>query len=382
MTIPCTAPALAEPDATARAAGDLRADGRADARPLLLGIGLAQPEICWEQSRCEDEMAAVWSLRGAARERWRRICRGSGVERRHGVMVVRDALKLSTQQRMEVYERFAPDLAAHAAREALASAAVDPADITDLIVVSCTGFAAPGVDAALVGALGLAPTVRRVVVGFMGCFGAISGLRAAVGACSAEPAGAALVVCVELCSLHMRDARDLHNQVASALFADGAAAAVVGGEAFVRDRAAENAAAPLPLGRLTTGASLLMPEGADWMTWRITDAGFAMTLTREVPSAIRGRLAGFVRTLPGAPERSLIVHPGGAGILDAVEDAMDRRGGPDLDAARDVLRRCGNMSSGTVLHVLAEALRRGAEPPGLLLAFGPGLTIESLTLTP
>ena len=118
------------------------------------------------------------------------------------------------------------------------------------------------------------------------------------------------------------------------------------------------------------------------MSWRITDAGFAMTLSRDVPVAVRRNLGAFVTAEAPVAPASFIVHPGGPDILDAVDDALRLDGGRGLDAARAVLRRYGNMSSATVLFVLEEALRRGHGLPAMLLAFGPGLTIEGLTVLP
>lgn len=346
----------------------------------LRGLGVAVPALCWPQERIAGAMTALWNLRGGDLDRWRRIIAASEIEKRHAVLPIEQVVGLTTSQRMQAYEQFAPALAEQAARQALNNSGVSEQQITDLIVVSCTGFSAPGVDAALVSRLGLQPNVRRTVVGFMGCFGAISGLRTAVGACAANRNAITLVVCVELCSLHMRGASDPQNQVASALFADGAAAAVVASTA--RKTASDDGTSGMEIGRLTTGASLLIQEGRDWMTWRITDAGFAMTLAREVPIALRQRLAAFVAG--ACPQRpcTFIVHPGGPGILNAADQALQLQGQMGLQFSRAILRRFGNVSSATVLFVLQEALRHGCQLPALLLAFGPGLTIESLALLP
>src|SRR5262245_14674561 len=349
------------------------------APPRLAGLGTAVPGTCRMQEEIERSMARLWRLEGEKLARWRRIVAGTGIETRHGVMAIEDVINLTTAQRMKVYEHHAPSLAAEAARRALASAGLRGDQVTHLVVVSCTGFAAPGVDVALNSMLGLRSSAQRMMIGFMGCYGAITGLRAAVGICAAQPCAAALVVCVELCSLHMRSDPDVQNQVASALFADGAAAAVVTGASFAADQDSANTR----LGRLTTGASLLLEQGQDWMSWRITDRGFAMTLTREVPAALAASIGDFVdRTSEGTRPRSFAVHPGGPGILDAVDSALGLHGAHGLGASRQVLRRFGNMSSGTVLFVLDEALQDGASLPVMLLAFGPGLTIESLTLLP
>ncbi|MCH6552380.1 MAG: type III polyketide synthase [Planctomycetes bacterium] len=350
--------------------------GRAAAEPSvhLIGLGAATPEVSWPQPVIADALASAWNLQGADLERWHRISAGTSIERRHSVMPLEEVLGLSTRMRMEAYERCSGPLAARAAAEALRRGGVAAEEVTELIVVSCTGFSAPGLDVALVESLGLRPTVRRTLIGFMGCFGAVSGLRTAVGACSADRRAVALVVCLELCSLHLRADRSVQSQVAGALFADGAAAAVL--TAGLRGGGAARGS----LGRVTLGGSLLLLEGRDWMTWRITDTGFAMTLTRDVPPAIRRHLGAFVATKTSRRPACFVVHPGGPGILDAVDEALGLEGERGIEVAWEVLRQYGNMSSATLLFVLAETIRRGHRRPALLLAFGPGLTIESLTV--
>src|SRR5690606_34721432 len=133
---------------------------------------------------------------GRSRERWQRIVAGTTIQCRFAVMQPHDVMRLSTAQRMEAYERFAPPLAERAAHCALASSGASPCDVTDLIIVSCTGFAAPGLDVALMCRLGLQAAVRRTLIGFMGCFGGIVGLRTAAATCAADRKAVALVVCL------------------------------------------------------------------------------------------------------------------------------------------------------------------------------------------
>lgn len=357
---------------------------------LLLGVGTAVSRYCWSQVQVEVELAKAWNLRGTARERWRRICTGAEVEHRYGIATPDALLDLTTAQRMERFELEAPPIAADAASKALRAANIAASDITDLIIVSCTGFSAPGLDVALVDALELPQTVRRVQVGYMGCFGALTGLRTAVGACAADSNATALMVCCELCSLHVRRDADVNNQVASALFGDGAAAAVVG------QRSAETSpsgftpspAHPLttsrpPLGRIGLGGSRLLPEGRSRMTWRITDAGFAMTLARTVPTALQHAVSEMAGELQICGQRTMITHPGGPGIIDAVQSGLGvAPDDPGLAASRAILRDYGNMSSGTVLFVLDRVLRQRIAPPWQLIAFGPGLTIEHVPVLP
>jgi predicted naringenin-chalcone synthase len=350
---------------------------QAEGWPWLTGLATATPPLCLPQAETADRLGALWRLDGEDLDRWHRIVAGTAIETRYGVMPLEQVPALSTQARMEAYERNAPALAREAADGALRRAGIEPADVTDLIVVSCTGFSAPGLDVALVKDLGLRPTVRRVMVGFMGCFGAIIGLRTAAAMCCSDPDGVALVMCLELCSLHLRSDRSAQNQVASALFADGAAAAVVVAPGMSGGQSSGRA-----LGRVTLGRGRLLPEGRDWMTWRITDAGFAMTLSRDVPAALRRSIGSIVDEVCPCRPDCFVVHPGGAGILDAVDDGLGLGGGCGVEVSREVLRRYGNMSSATLLFVLQEALQQGYRPPALLLAFGPGLSVESLLVQP
>jgi predicted naringenin-chalcone synthase len=364
-------------------------------RPVatLCGIGLAVPA-----ARTQVDLAAVqadaWGLSGAERARWQRIVEGSSIERRHVVADPERWMRATTAERMCGFEEFAPELAHQAASRALQASGIEPHRVTDLVFVTCTGFAAPGVGTAIAPRLGLSSGVRQTQIGFMGCFGGILGLRAAIGAVSAEPNGVALVVCVELCSLHLRAETSPQNLVASALFADGAAAAVVAGGAHrsgrVGTREADHrgrvtlgplALGPLTLGPLTLGYSRVLHEARDAMTWRITDTGFAMTLTREVPAALEREIAACVSS-DGV--RGLVIHPGGPGIIDAVERGLHRSFAMDsidprsFEASRAILREYGNMSSGSVLFVLDRYLRDGGERPLEMVAFGPGVSIETL----
>ena len=351
--------------------------------PRLAGLGTATPALALDRDDTHDRLARLWGLSGSALDRWRRIVDGTGIEMRYGVLPPEQIVGLSTEDRMKAYERLAPGLAEQAARAALDNAAVGIDRVTDLVVVSCTGFSAPGVDVALVRQLGLAPTVRRTMIGFMGCFGAIIGLRSAVGACAVDSRAVCLVVCVELCTLHLRPDPGADNLVASALFGDGAAAAVVVGDRVGLSPAGAGDAAGI--GRLTRGFGRLIPEGHDWMTWRVTDAGFAMTLDRCVPAALNAAVVEIVEEATGSDEGGpdcYVVHPGGPGILDAVSDGLTLAGGSGIEAARAILCRYGNMSSSAILFVLDEMLRNRYRPPAMLLAFGPGLAVETITLRP
>ncbi len=341
---------------------------RAPVSPQLLGVGSATPALGREQSEICGEIAEFLGLRGTERSRWDRIWRGSGIERRHSVVPLRQVVALGTAARMRLFDAHATTLAAAAAERALRDAGVAAGRVTDLVVVTCTGFSAPGVPRRLISELGLASSVRTVQIGFMGCFGGVSGLRSAAAHAGAEPGAVALLVCVELCSLHLRPDRDPQNLVASALFADGAAAAVISADAS----ASRRDAAPLAV---RPGASRTIDGTLDAMSWIITDAGFAMTLSREVPGALS---AALPEMLPA--ESTVLLHPGGPAVIEAVETAIPARSASAIHHARAVLRECGNMSSATVLLVLERWLRAGGGPSASVVAFGPGLTVDLVDL--
>lgn len=276
----------------------------------------------------------------------------------------------STGARMKVYEQAAPDLAMSAV-DALDLAGRER-EITHLVVVSCTGFSAPGLDVELVVRLGLDPSVERTIIGFMGCYAGLNGLRHARHIVRSDPSARVLVLCLELCSLHLQESDDIEKVLSFLIFGDGCAAALVSAEP-----------AGFSLDRFRT---LLSTSDPGLITWAIGDQGFDMVLSGQVPAAVGRTLAAGTPQLFGNGSPSDIdlwaVHPGGRTILDAVEHALALPS-DSLTAARGVLARNGNMSSATVLFVLAALLDSCPEEGerGLALAFGPGLTAESMHFT-
>ncbi len=278
----------------------------------------------------------------------------------------------TTAERVRRYASEAPDLAVAAATQALQTAGVEPSQITDLIVVTCTGFVGPGVDIALIKRLGLSPEVGRIQVGFMGCHGAINGLRAAQGIGEACPESCTLLCAVELCSLHYYYGWDKEKVVSNALFADGAAAAVL-------SRAAPSS--PTPWSLKSTGSAVL-PDSEDCMAWRIGDHGFEMSLSPRVPQLIVEHLKPWLSRwlaksdLAVEDVRSWAVHPGGPRILQATAEALSLEP-KDTAISTQILAEYGNMSSPTVLFVLRRMQEQAAEAPCVALAFGPGLSAEA-----
>jgi predicted naringenin-chalcone synthase len=276
----------------------------------------------------------------------------------------------STQERMLLYAEKAPELAMRAAREALERAEMSPKSITHLVTVSCTGFTAPGVDIQLISKLGLPETTERVHVGFMGCHGAINGLRAARGLAAANPDAKVLLCAVELCSLHCRFDGDAGKLVSNAIFADGAAA-LVGGMSPSESE-----------WRLADCGSCLIPDSTDAMGWNVGDNGFEMYLSSRVPDLICEHLKPWLvkwlakHDLTIDQVGSWAVHPGGPRILNAVEKSLELPP-TALDVSREVLSECGNMSSPTVLFILDRLRKREAARPCVALGFGPGLMAEA-----
>jgi alpha-pyrone synthase len=324
-------------------------------------IGTAVPDhdvhatfIDWASARLEGRREQAL---------FRRMATRSGISHRWSVLPSpTDPGRLArepTSARMRVYADEAPRLALKAIA---ALADRTPLDgITHLVVASCTGFVAPGVDQIIAERLGLDDGVERALVGFMGCYAAVSALRVAHHIARAEPDAKILVVMVELSTLHLQDTDGIEPLLAMLQFADGAAAAIVSSKAG---------------GVAIDGfLSATLPDSGELIRWTIGDTGFEMHLSGEVPARITHALGNTTLLPRGDEADAWAVHPGGRSILDAVEAGLSLR--PDaLDVSRGVLDRCGNMSSATLMFVLAEHMRGPPIRNGVALAFGPGVVAE------
>jgi predicted naringenin-chalcone synthase len=342
----------------------------------LHAIGTAVPDhdihpafTAWARGRLPDRERRVFD-RMAAR---------AGIERRWSVLpptpaggslaapsgFYADPLHPGTAERMRVYAAEAPALALAAVERLREQVALG--GITHLVVASCTGFVAPGIDQILARALDLSPATERLLVGFMGCYAAVAALRQARHIVLSEPGARVLVVTVELSTLHLQPDETLEPLLAQLQFGDGAAAALVcadpGGLAIDRPFAAA------------------LPESAELIRWTITDRGFVMHLSGEVPQRIATALAepDFRAAALGGADPAAIdgwaVHAGGRSILDAVETTLHLPPHA-LDASRAVLRDHGNMSSATLMFALRRVLAGPRVTRGVALAFGPGLAAE------
>jgi predicted naringenin-chalcone synthase len=252
------------------------------------------------------------------------------------------------------------------ARQAIASLDIsgERDGISHLVVASCTGFTAPGLDFDIMRDAGLASSTERTVVGFMGCFAAVNALKLARHIVRSEPGAKVLVVNLEISSLHLQEQWELEKMLSFLLFGDGCGACLVSAEPT-----------GLALGQFRAE---VLPRSADLITWEIGDQGFEMHLSGQVPGRIRRWLREHGSGLLGDRDIALwAVHAGGRSILDAVQHGLALS--PEaLGFSRDVLRAFGNMSSATLVFVLERILRSAhATGEGLAMAFGPGLTVET-----
>lgn len=310
-----------------------------------------------------------------------RIFSRSGVQTRHGVADPRreDVSAWSTARRMERFVDDALPLARDAVAGALDDAGVAPQEVGQLTVVSCTGYATPGLDILLARELGMSDDLQRLHVGHMGCYAALPALASAADAAAAR-GKIAVLACVELTSLHLQPPEpdgeiDLEQAVAHALFSDAAAALAVA-----------------PDGDGPRVADLLARtevDHADAMTWEITDLGFRMGLSPRIPDLLGTAVAGAVEELLGRNGFTIsdvagwAIHPGGPRIVEVVAERLGLDD-EDVAASRAVLREYGNCSSATVLLILERLLdaRGTADGPIVALAFGPGLTLYAALLLP
>lgn len=286
-----------------------------------------------------------------------------------------------TRERNDRYAVESRTLAVDVAGRVLKSSSFSAGDVTHVITTTCTGFSNPGADYFIVRDLGLSRSVARFALGFMGCYAAIPALRMARDFCLANPSAVVLVASIELCSLHLHFEDGLDSLLANAIFADGAAAAIVSG------REPDSGEPAL---RLDGFASAIIPEGEKDMAWRIGNKGFEIALSTYVPELIGGNIKSLL--VPILAEHGMVlsdigvwaIHPGGKAILDKVEKELELK--PEqIKISREVLRRYGNMSSATVLFVLKELMEERSMTAGdcgrvCAMAFGPGLTVESAFL--
>jgi alkylresorcinol/alkylpyrone synthase len=351
----------------------------------IVSVAPALPPHRYAQQEITDRFADLVMPDGRDQTLLRRFHAAAGVEHRSLAMPLERYPGLTTfGAANDTFIEVGLDLAERAVRDALDMADLAPSDIDLVLFTSVTGVAAPSLDARLVGRLGLRSDVKRVPVFGLGCVAGAAGVARLHDYLVGAPGDIAVLVSVELCSLTVqRDDATPANLVASGLFGDGATAVVMAG----RDRAASLAAAA-GSPHVVASRSRMYPDTDRVMGWDIGGSGFRIVLSASVADVVSEHLekdvAGFLadHDLTVDDVDRWVSHPGGPKVLDAVQSALSLPVGA-LRLSWDSLRDTGNLSSSSVLHVLAATLE---EPPprsgghGMLLAMGPGFCAELVLL--
>jgi alkylresorcinol/alkylpyrone synthase len=343
----------------------------------IVSVASALPDNVYRQEEITTALKDHWGDKLSSPALLDRIHSRTRVRKRHLAYSFDDYRRFSTWgQTNRAWLDAAAPLGAGAIDAALGRAGLARADLDAIFVVSITGIASPSLDAKLINRMGLRPDIKRTPIFGLGCVAGAVGLTRAADHVRAWPAQTALLLSVELCSLTMRlDDLSMANLISMGLFADGAVAAIVCG-----DRRTE------PGPEIVATRSVFYPDTEGIMGWDISEKGFGIVLSPELPNLIRSRLAGDVDAFLGehglarADLGSWVIHPGGPKVLEAVEEALGLRK-CELAASWDSLARHGNLSSGSVLLVLEETMtRRRPAPgtPGLIMAMGPGFCSEMI----
>lgn len=356
-------------------------------------IATVVPEQSYPQNFLREKMKKYVATRDASQKIIHRIYSKSGIDKRHTVIndfntngkppvfFQKDGSfsSPSTGIRNDLYIKKAKPLFVETARKTInQNSTISKSDITHIITVSCTGFFAPEPGFEIIKHLELPPSTERYHLGFMGCFAAFPAMKMAQSFCQSQPDATVLVVCLELCSLHLQSSETTDQLISASVFADGAAGIIITGKKPTNKC--------LQLNQFSTATAR---ETEQDMAWTIGDTGFDMVLSSYVPELIRSNLRDATQPLfeDFKINRSDIydwaIHPGGRAILDKIEQEFNLQE-KQLKYSRKILANYGNMSSATILFVLAELL---ADPEKinrskvLAMAFGPGLTIESALIT-
>ena len=354
----------------------------------ILALSTAVPPISYDQEKAAAKIIEIFDLPEERAQQVRRIYQNSAIRKRHSVIADFHEKKEQWNfwgseyprkipgmaRRNDCYKKEALKLAEEAARQALERWGGDVSHISHLISVSCTGVMAPGIEFHLMQKLGLPSTINQSGINFMGCFGAFKGLSVAKAFAQEHPNHRILLICTELCTLHLQVGQDLESITGHSLFADGAAGAIIGIPTKTET----------PLWNIERTHSLGFKDSLDKMSWEAGDHGFFMRLSPTVPVLIGREIQAFADHLlrdKVAPEEChWAIHPGGKSIIQAIEKAMDLK--RDQTAASwEILSEFGNMSSATFLFVLDQISRQKNQRSWTAgLGFGPGLSAEGILL--
>jgi alkylresorcinol/alkylpyrone synthase len=340
----------------------------------ILSLATAVPPQVVEQDHAKAAARRAFGGSKALFDRLAGVFDNAGIARRNIVAPVEwYEQEHGWHDRNDLYLNAAQQLFEAAATAAIGKAGLEPDDIDGVVTVSTTGIATPSLEARAGPKLGLRPDVRRVPLFGLGCAGGVGGLATAARLASADPGSNWLMVAVETCSISIRlDSSDPAAIVATALFGDGAAAAVV--------RSGTHCIA-----RITGAAEKLWPDTQRIMGWDVEDPGLAVVFDRAIPPFIEENLAHAVEEMLASLNLArddigrFCCHPGGVKVIDAIETALELPQG-ELNLEREVLNDHGNMSAPTVLFVLERLIERGLPNRVMMTAFGPGFTCSGLVL--
>jgi alkylresorcinol/alkylpyrone synthase len=286
-------------------------------------------------------------------------------------------------QANDIWIKVAQELGERALCLALHKAGLNVQDLGALLFTTVTGVASPSIDALLINRMGLPANIRRTPIFGLGCVAGAAGIARASDYVRAYPSQAAALVSVELCSLTLqREDLSVANLISSGLFADGSAAVIVTGDDFELSR--PGISGP----EILATRSVFYPATEDMMGWNISEKGFRILLSTEVPTLIRENLGRDVDAFLAdnghqrSDLKSFVLHTGGPKVLEACAAALRLNNG-ELDASWDCLRKVGNLSSASVLVVLEDVMKNRRPEPGtlgLLAAMGPGFCSELILL--
>ncbi len=354
----------------------------------IISIGTAVPSYCHKQTDIMEFMHKIYAGGEGDKRKLRYLYQQSGISQRYSVIpdYSRDLYDWkfypqsenlepfpSLEQRMAVYNKYAPLLSVDAIRNCIHDVCSHK-DITHLITVSCTGMSAPGLDLQIMELMELDKNIFRTSINFMGCYAAIHAIKLADALCNGTRDAKVLIVCTELCTIHFQREATMDNIASSLLFGDGAAAALITNNSSVKGV------------ELTGFYSEVVPKGKRDMAWELSSTGFLMTLSGYVPDLIKEDFSGVVdRALKqkhiGVDDiDGWCIHPGGKRILEAIEQSMQLQK-EQLASSYNVLHEYGNMSSATILFVLKELFEKKPSGNIFAAAFGPGLTVETFIAT-
>ncbi len=340
----------------------------------LVGLAIATPEHVILQSEAKEMASRLFSDRYREFKPLSRVFDNAGITKRHAARPLSwFSEPHAWQDRMAAYAEVASALFIEASTKALDNAGLKAADVDCIVTVSSTGFTTPSLEARLAGQMGFRADIERVPVFGLGCAAGVSGFGIASRMAKGRPGATVLFVAIELCSLAFRlDALTKPNIIATALFADGAAACVL-------------RAGPGGLAEVESTGEHLFPDTLGIMGWQIDDVGFGIILEQSLPPFAEAEVGPAVASILARSGLGLsdvdrfICHPGGTKVLAALESTFNLSPG-SLDHERDVIADYGNMSSPTVLFVLQRAIAQGLPERSAMVALGPGFSASCVTL--